>query len=88
MAGWGADRTTRTLKEAAGLVAAVAARRGLQLTWKHVTGSQPPVAQDDEQVPLGQAVLWALLVGAVIALARMFAIRYASHLLPSAERPD
>jgi hypothetical protein len=86
MAGKGEDRTSRALKEAAGLVAAVAARRGLQLTWKHITGGQPPLAPDDEQVPLGRAVLWAFLVGAAMTIARMFAIRYASHLLPSAER--
>jgi uncharacterized protein DUF4235 len=86
MAGKGASRTFRSLKEAAGLVAAVAARRGLQLTWKHTTGSQPPVAPDDEQVPLGQALLWAFLVGAAMTTARMIAMRYASHLLPSAER--
>ena len=66
----------------AGLVAVVAARRGLQLGWRRVTGKEPPAAPDDKQVPLGQAVAWTLLVGAAITTARMIAIRYASFLLP------
>ena len=86
MAGKREGRNVRALKQAAGLVAAVAARRGLQLTWKRIAGQQPPAAADDEQVSLGQAVLWAFLVGAAVTVARAIAIRYASHLLPSAER--
>ena len=86
MTGRREGRNVRALKQAAGLVAAVAARRGLQLTWKHIAGQQPPAAADDEQVSLGQAVLWAFLVGAAVTVARAIAIRYASHLLPSSQR--
>lgn len=86
MAGKREGRNVRALKHAAGLVAAVVARRGLQLTWKQIAGKQPPAAPDDERVSLGEAVLWAFLVGAAATVARAIAIRYASHLLPSAER--
>ena len=86
MPGKGEGRTSRTLKEAAGLVAVVAARRGLQLGWRRVTGKEPPAAPDDSQVPLGQAVAWTLLLGAAVTTARMFAIRYASNLLPRRQR--
>src|SRR5260370_30565629 len=71
----------RMLKTPAALVAAVAARRGLQVGWKLITGEEPPAAPDDSQVPLGQAVAWTLLLGAAITTARMIASRYMSSLL-------
>jgi Protein of unknown function (DUF4235) len=73
--------SSRMLKEAAGLVAVVAARRGLQIGWKLITGEEPPAAPDDKQVPLGQATAWTLLLGAAITTARMIASRYMSSLL-------
>jgi hypothetical protein len=79
-------RTGRALKEAVGLVAVVASRRVLQIGWKHATGSQPPAGPDDRQVSLGKSVIWTLLLGAVATTARMIAIRYSSHLLPSSQR--
>ena len=81
MPGKGDSRTSRTLKEVAGLVAVVAARRGLQVGWRRVTGEEPPAAPDDSQVPLGQAVAWTLVLGAAITTARMIASRYMSSLL-------
>jgi uncharacterized protein DUF4235 len=78
-------RSFRALKEAVGLVAVVASRV-LQIGWKHATGSQPPAGPDDRQVSLGKSVIWTLLLGAVATTARMIAIRYASHLLPSSQR--
>ena len=79
-------RSSRMVKGPAALVAMVAARRGLQLGWKLVTGKEPPAAPDDEQVPLGQAVAWTVLFGAAITTARMIATRYASTLLPSSQQ--
>lgn len=76
----------RALKEAVGLVAVYASRRVLQIGWKHVTGKQPPAGPDDRQVSLGKSVVWTLLLGAVATTARMIAIRYALHLLPSSQR--
>jgi hypothetical protein len=86
MAEKGEGRSIRALKEAAGLMAVLAARRGLQLGWRRVTGKEPPVNPDDRQVSLGQAVLWTVLLGAAITTARMIAIRYAAKLLPRWER--
>jgi hypothetical protein len=86
MAEQGEGRTIRALKEAAGLVAVMAARRVLQLGWRRVTGNEPPGAPDDNQVPLGRAIAWTLLLGAAITTARMIAIRYASFLLPRRQR--
>jgi hypothetical protein len=75
------------LKAPAAMVASVAVQRGLHAGWKLVTGTGPPTAPDDRQVPLGQAVAWAALFGGAVTTARMIASRYASSLLlPRAQR--
>lgn len=76
----------RSLLEAAGLVAVYATRRVLQVGWKQITGKEPPAGPDDQEVPLGQAVVWTLLLGALATTARMIAIRYAAILLPRGQR--
>lgn len=87
MPGKGEGRTIRTLKDTAGLVAVVAARRGLRAGWKVVTGKDPPDAPDDKQVPLGEVVAWAMLFGAAMSTVRMIAGRCVSMvLLPRGQR--
>ena len=86
MADKGEGRHVRALKEAAGLVAVAAASKIVRMSWRRVTGKEPPAGPDDQQIPLGQAVTWTLLLGAVITTARMIAIRYASLLLPRRQR--
>jgi hypothetical protein len=82
MAGDSTDgRVSRMLKHAVGMAAAAGAYKGLQLTWKQVTGKEPPLGPDD-QTPLGRALAWTLVMGAAITTARMIAIRYTSKLLP------
>ena len=82
MAGESSDsRASHTLKHAVGMVAAAGAYKGLQLTWKQVTGKEPPMGPDDQQAPLGRAITWTLLMGAAITTTRMIAIRYTSKLL-------
>ena len=76
----------RALKEATGLIAVLAAQKAVRVGWRRITGKEPPASPDDQQIPLGQAVAWTLLLGAAIATARMFAIRYASYLLPRSQR--
>lgn len=87
MPGKGEGRTIRTLKDAAGVAAAVAAHRGLRAGWKVITGKEPPGAPDDKQVPLGELVVWAMLFGSAMATARMIAGRWVSRvLLPRRQR--
>ena len=74
------------LKGAAAFVAAVAFDRGLHAGWRRVTGTEPPAAPDDQQIPLVHAVVWTLLLGAAITTARMIAMRYATFLLPRRQR--
>jgi Protein of unknown function (DUF4235) len=86
MAEQGEGRTIRALKEAAGLLAVLAASKAARVGWRRVTGNEPPSAPDDNQIPLGRAIAWTLLLGAAITTARMIAIRYASFLLPRRQR--
>ena len=84
MAGDGSDgRVSQTLKHAVGMAAAAGAYKVVQLTWKQVTGKEAPVGPDDQQAPLGRAMVWTLLMGAAITTSRMIAIRYTSKLLHS-----
>jgi hypothetical protein len=75
------SRVSQMLKHAVGMVAAAGTFKGLQLTWKQVTGKEPPLGPDDEQAPLGRAIVWTLVMGATITTARMIAIRYMSKLM-------
>ena len=77
------SRASQMLKHAVGMVAAAGAYKGLQLTWKQVTGKEPPPGPDDQQAPLGRAITWTLVMGAAITTARMIAIRFTSKLLRS-----
>ena len=77
------NRVSQTLKHAVGMAAAAGAFKGLQLTWKRVTGKEPPLGPDDQQASLGHAIAWTLVMGAAITTARMIAIRYTSKLLYS-----
>lgn len=86
MAEKGEGRSIRALKEAAGMLAVLAAQKVARIGWRRVTGKEPPASPDDQQIPLGQAVAWTLLLGAAIATARMIAMRYASFLLPRRQR--
>jgi len=87
MPGKGEPHSSRMLKAPVAMVASVAVQRGLRAGWTLVTGTGPPAAPDDRQVPLGQAVAWAALFGGAVTTARMIASRYASAwLLPGAQR--
>ena len=79
-------RVSQTLKHAVGMAAAAGAYKGLQLTWKQISGKEPPPGPDDQQAPLGKAIAWTLLMGAAVTTARMIAIRYLSRLLPSGQQ--
>jgi Protein of unknown function (DUF4235) len=80
-------RVIQTLKHAAGMAAA-GAYKGLQVVWKQVTGKEPPLGPDDQQAPLGRAIVWTLMMGAAVTTARMVVIRYASRLLPGGQQQD
>ena len=59
-------------------LAAAAARKALEGSWKVATGKQPPENPADPDVDLAEAVAWAVASGVSIGLARMFAQRRAA----------
>ncbi len=81
-----ASRSVRALEQAAGMLAVLAVSKVVRVGWRRITGAEPPATPDDQQVPLGRAVVWTLLLGAAITTARMIAIRYAANLLPRRQR--
>lgn len=62
----------------AGLGAASIARKVLDTSWKAASGKNPPENPADPDTSLGEAIVWASVTGAAIALARMLAQRRAA----------
>jgi transposase len=48
------------------------------MAWRAATGDDPPTIPEDPDTEWKDAVAWALLSGAVIGLARLFATRRAA----------
>ena len=61
------------------LVAAAAARKGLNTSWRAATGKQPPENPADPDVDIWEAVVWATVSGTAIGVARMLAGRRAAN---------
>jgi hypothetical protein len=76
------------------VVAAAAARKGLNTSWKVATGKKPPENPADPDVDIWEAVAWATISGVAIGVARMLAQRKAAsyyarstgHLPPGIQR--
>ena len=62
----------------AGLGAAAVTRKLLDHSWKVAAGKNPPENPADPDVGFGEAVLWASITGAAVAMARMLAQRRAA----------
>jgi len=62
----------------AGLGAAAVTRKILDRSWKVAAGKNPPENPADPDVSIGEAVMWASVTGAAVALARMLAQRRAA----------
>ena len=60
------------------LAAAAFARKAIDKTWTAATGRKPPENPADPDVQIGEAVAWAAMTGAMVALARMLAQRRAA----------
>jgi hypothetical protein len=63
----------------AAVLAAAAARKALNLSWKAATGKPPPANPASPDVEMREALLWAAVSGTIIAVARMLATRRAAH---------
>jgi Protein of unknown function (DUF4235) len=63
----------------AGLGAAALTRKLLDRSWKVAAGKNPPDNPADPDVGFGEAVLWAGVTGAAVALTKMLAQRRAAN---------
>ncbi len=76
------------------VLAGMAARKVLTKGWHVVTGDDPPANPQTPGTALREAMGWALLSGAAMGIARMFATRKAAdyyqrstgHLPPGVEK--
>ncbi len=96
MASGGGSKVWTVFSLVSALAAAAATRKLLDKSWKLATGKKPPENPADPDVQLWEAVSWAAVTGAFIALARMLAQRRAAsyyarstgHLPPELQRDD
>jgi hypothetical protein len=79
MPGKSADFGSKAINAVAAAAAAFAVRKAIGFAWTKVTGKQPPDSPEDPQIAVGEAVAWAVLVGAGVGVARVLAVRLASR---------
>jgi hypothetical protein len=79
MPGKGADYGSKAVNALAGAAAAFVARKLIVFAWTKATGRQPPEAAEDPKVAMGEAIVWACVVGAGVHVARVLAVRVASR---------
>ncbi|HEY1640323.1 MAG TPA: DUF4235 domain-containing protein [Streptosporangiaceae bacterium] len=70
-----ADSGSRVINALAGMAAAFVARKVLHFAWTKITGKEPPEHPEDPQVALGEALVWGVVVGAGVHIARLLATR-------------
>lgn len=75
----GGDYASKAVSTIAGAAAAFVMRKALALAWTRTTGRKPPEKAEDPQVALGEAVVWAVLMGAGVGAARVLAVRMAAR---------
>jgi Protein of unknown function (DUF4235) len=78
MADSGGSKLWTLFSLGAALSAAAVARKALDTGWKAATGKHPPDNPADPDVQMVEAVAWAVVTGAFVALARMLAQRRAA----------
>jgi uncharacterized protein DUF4235 len=74
----GGSGGAKTLGSLAAFGAAFATRKLLTLAWRQFTGKEPPTDPHDPKVGIGEALTWAVLIGAGIETARLLATRAAT----------
>jgi hypothetical protein len=70
---------------ALGAGATFVAKRALNATWKYGAKKKPPTDPGDTTVPMREAMLWAVLSGATLGVAKTVAARKAAT--PRGTRP-
>jgi Protein of unknown function (DUF4235) len=88
MAGKQGSVGSRVFSALAGAAAAFVARKLLSFGWKKITGKEPPEHPEDPQVALREALVWGVLVGAGVQIARMLATRLTTKSQPDDSADD
>jgi hypothetical protein len=70
---------TKIVAFAAAFAAAWIARKVITFGWTKVTGKEPPSDPHDPHVGIGEALSWAIILGASIEGARLVATRAATR---------
>ncbi len=78
MPGKGGDYGSKMINALAGAAAAYVARKAIGFAWTKATGRQPPDS-DERETGLGEAVAWAVVIGAGVGVARVLATRLATR---------
>jgi hypothetical protein len=76
----------KAVATAAAFGAASITRKALGVGWKRVTGKEPPADPQDPQYGIAEAIGWAMVIGAVMGVARVLAFRAAAGALRRAPR--
>jgi hypothetical protein len=63
----------------ASLAGAAAARKAIDKSWQVSTGKKPPENPADPDIDIWEAVAWAAVTGAAVAMAKMYAQRRAAN---------
>lgn len=72
------DIGSRAIGGLAAAGAGFATRKVMSLTWKRITGKEPPQHPEDPQVRLGEALGWATAMAVAMSTARLLATRAAT----------
>jgi len=75
----GDSGATKIVAFAAAFAAAWIARKVITFGWTKVTGKEPPTDPHDPHVGIGEALSWAVILGASIEGARLVATRAATR---------
>ncbi len=75
------DGVSRRVGTFAALAAAMGTRKLVTVRWKKVTGKEPPSDPQDQNVGIGEALSWAVLLGVTMETARLLAQRAATGRL-------
>lgn len=84
------DFASRAVGGVAGGVAGFAARKVMGTVWKKATGKEPPTHPEDPEVALVEAIGWAVMMGVVMSVSRLIAMRLATRRLqsPAGGKPE
>ena len=69
----------RVLGTGSAVLAGALAQKGLTAAWKLATGDDPPTVPEDPDTDWTEAIVWAVLSGAVLGVARLLATRRAAQ---------